>query len=60
MAQDPIDLHEIDEKLGLLKKTAEELERMSDGFPALDRNIRRVLASIKMLELNISGVNASS
>jgi hypothetical protein len=50
------DLKEIDGKIQSIKKTAEELKQMGEDFPALYRNISRVLASIKMLELNISDV----
>ena len=50
------DLKEIDRKIQSMKKTAEELKQMGGEFPALYRNISRVLASIKMLELNISDV----
>ena len=48
------DLKKIDEKIQLLKNTAQELNRLGDNFPALARNSARILASIKMLELNIS------
>lgn len=51
-----IDLKELDRKIQSMKKTAEELKQMGEEFPALYRNISRVLASIKMLELNISDV----
>lgn len=51
-----IDLKELDSKIQSIKKTAEELRQMGEDFPALYRNISRVLASIKMLELNISDV----
>jgi hypothetical protein len=50
------ELKEIDKKIQSLRKTAEELKQMGEDFPALYRNISRVLASIKMLELNISDV----
>jgi hypothetical protein len=50
------DLKEIDSKIQSLRKTAEELKQMGENFPALYRNISRVLASIKMLELNVSDV----
>lgn len=53
---DTKDLKEIDGKIQSLKKTAEELKQMGEDFPALYRNISRVLASIKMLELNVSDV----
>lgn len=51
-----VDLKELDSKIQSMKKTAEELKQMGENFPALYRNISRVLASIKMLELNISDV----
>jgi hypothetical protein len=49
-----IDLNEIDAKIQLMKKTAEELNRIGAGFPALARNTVRILASVKMLEINVS------
>jgi chaperonin cofactor prefoldin len=49
-----IDLKELDTKIQSMKKTAEELRKMGEDFPALYRNVSRVLASIKMLELNVS------
>ena len=49
-----IDLHEINDKIQLLKKTAEELNRIGEDFPAIARNTVRILASVKMLEINIS------
>ena len=51
-----IDLKEIDERIQSMKKTAEELRQMADRFPALYRNTARILASIKMLEINISDI----
>ncbi len=51
-----VDLKELDSKIQSMKKTAEELKQMGEDFPALHRNISRVLASLKMLELNISDV----
>jgi hypothetical protein len=49
-----IDLHEINDKIQLMKKTAEELNRIGEDFPAIARNSVRILASVKMLEINIS------
>jgi hypothetical protein len=49
-----IALKKIDKKIQSMKKTAEELKEMAEGFPALARNTTRILASIKMLELNVS------
>ena len=53
MAQQ-IDLKTINDKIQLLKKTAEELNQIGEDFPALARNTVRILASVKMLELNVS------
>ena len=51
-----IDLTELDTKIQLMKKTARELSQMADQFPAVARNTVRILASIKMLEINVSDV----
>ncbi len=48
------DINKINTNIQLLKKTAEELNRMSEDFPALARNTARILASVKMLEINVS------
>ena len=53
MAQ-KIDLNEINDKIQLMKKTAEDLNRIGEDFPAIARNTVRILASVKMLEINIS------
>ena len=49
-----IDLKKINAKIQLMKKTAEELNRIGENFPALARNTVRILASVKMLEINVS------
>lgn len=49
-----IDLERIEEKIQLMKEAAQELKVMGKNIPAMDRNLVRILASIKMLELNIS------
>ena len=49
-----IDLNQINDKIQLMKKTAEELNRIGESFPAIARNTVRILASVKMLEINIS------
>jgi hypothetical protein len=51
-----IDLEGIEEKIQLMKETAQELKEMGKNIPAMDRNLIRILASIKMLEINISDV----
>jgi hypothetical protein len=50
------DLNEIDSKIKMMKRTAEELARAGENFPAIARNIVRISAGIKMLEINISDV----
>ena len=47
-------LNEINAKIQLLKKTAQELSRIGEEFPAIARNTVRILASVKMLEINVS------
>ena len=49
-----MDLRKINEKIQAMKKLAKELQDQADQFPALFRNTVRILASLKMLELNIS------
>ncbi len=49
-----LELAEINAKIQLMKKTAEELHLQGSNFPAISRNIVRILASIKMLEINVS------
>ena len=49
-----IDLHQIDSKIQLIKETARELKALGTEIPAIDRNIVRILASVKMLEINFS------
>ena len=52
-----IDVKELDKKIQNLKNEAEALRDMAGDFPALYRNTRRILASIKMLEMNLSDVS---
>jgi len=51
------DLDGITAKIESLKKTAMELADLGEDFPALYRNARRILAAVKMLEINISDVS---
>ena len=48
------DIDAINTKIQLLKITAEELNRIGENFPAIARNTVRILASVKMLEINVS------
>ncbi|MBW2409676.1 MAG: hypothetical protein JRF72_07750 [Deltaproteobacteria bacterium] len=49
-----IDLNTINSKVQLMKDTARELKHLGEDFPALNRNLVRIEASLKMLEINIS------
>ena len=46
------DLKEIGKKVLSLKEAAKDINGLSKDFPAVRRNIHRVMASIKMLEIN--------
>ena len=48
------DIHAINARIQLLKETAEELKHIGKDFPAIARNSVRILASVKMLEINVS------
>ena len=50
------DLHSINQKIQVMKQAAEELKLLSDNFPAAEKNTDRILASLKMMEINISDV----
>ena len=41
-------------KIRALRHNAEALKEISGGIPAVDRNADRILAGVKMLEINIS------
>jgi hypothetical protein len=44
------------EKIGRLRALAEEILRAGNGIPAVERNVKRILAGVAMLERNISDV----
>ena len=58
MTDQKIDLKTIDAKIQEIKKAAEELMGLGESFPALSRNTIRLLASTKMLEIEVSDVVA--
>ncbi len=49
-------IEEMGENIRVIKGAATELLRVSGGIQAVDRNVNRILASIKMLEINISDI----
>jgi hypothetical protein len=48
------EIKKLDTRIKTIKKAAQELKELSGGIPAVDRNAERILASVKMLEINIS------
>ena len=51
-----IDLKGMNEKIQVLKKISEEILERADNFPSISKNCSRILASIKMMELNVSDI----
>ena len=47
------DIKAMDEKIRALRALAVEIDRMGEGIEAVKRNVGRILASTKMLEINI-------
>ena len=54
MTSNNINIKKMAEQISSIKKEVNELRAMSGGIQAVDKNIDRILASIKMLEINIS------
>lgn len=54
MTSKSINMKKMAQKISSLKQEANELKAMSGGIQAVDRNIDRILACIKMLEININ------
>jgi len=50
------EMKKIDTRIKTIKKAAQELKELSGGIPAVDRNTERILASVKMLEINITDI----
>ena len=51
-----IDMDHLHRNIQSARKAAEELKRLGEDFPAVARNAERILASLKMLEINVSDV----
>ncbi len=47
-------IKKLDTRIQAIKKAAQELKKFSGGIQAVDCNAERILASAKMLEINIS------
>ena len=55
MASNPT-LKELDREIRTMKRSAETLFQMGGSFPAVRSNAARLLASLKMLEINICDI----
>ena len=53
-------IDEIEKKIRLLRSTAEELMAMAGDIEAVKKNLVRLLASTRMLELNVSDAKGLS
>jgi len=47
---------EMAKKIQAIKEAATELQNISGGIQAVERNVDRILANVKMLEINISDI----
>ena len=56
MTADVNTIKEMAGKIALIRKEVLELKAMSGGNQSVDKNVDRILASVKMLEINITDV----
>jgi hypothetical protein len=56
MMKQEYDIKGMTKKIQTIKETATELKQISGGIQAVDRNVDRILASVKILEINISDI----
>lgn len=52
-----INLEQLQEKISKLDELTQEIFDGSENFPAINRNCKRILASVKMLKLNVEGAD---
>ena len=48
------ELKKLETRIRAIQKAAQELKKFSRGIQAVDRNSNRILASVKMLQINVS------
>lgn len=48
------EMKKLDTRIKAIKRAAEELKTLSGGMQAVDRNADRILASVKMLQINVT------
>jgi hypothetical protein len=50
------ELKKLDTRIKAIRKASQELKELAGGIPAVDCNANRILASVKMLEINITDI----
>ena len=53
---DEYDIKAMADLIKVLRRDAEKLKEISGGIPTVEKNADRILADVKMLEINISDV----
>ncbi len=53
MVENKLPIKQIAAKVEDLHTTAKDLLEISDEFPALNRNLKRILASVEMIRINV-------
>jgi hypothetical protein len=48
------EIKKLDTRIKAIRNAAQELKKFSGGVQAVERNAERILASVKMLEINVS------
>jgi len=54
VAETGVGIREMAKRIASIRENANQLKAISGGIQAVDRNVDRILASVKMLEINIS------
>ena len=54
MTENSTKIEEMTKLIASIRKDASELKEISCGIQAVDRNVDRILSSVKMLEINVS------
>ncbi len=52
-----MDISDLTVKITSLRKLAKEIHDLTDDFPAINRNSKRVMASAEMMKLNLEGIS---
>jgi prefoldin subunit 5 len=52
------DVEELAERIQQLRRIAEEIRAKGEGIETLEKNVDRILAGVRMLEINIGDVKA--